>query len=87
MFPQASGVEAGRGDKMQHKTHHGGQLAGDDLLLHLLGQRVLQCQVVSPVDEELVLQVLRRVEILAGRLLSVTPTLLQHSTDKVAVTL
>jgi len=54
---------------------HGGQLAGDDLLLHLLGQRVLQCQVVSPVDEELVLQVLRRVEILAGRLLSVTPTL------------
>ena len=64
----------------QDKTHHGGQLAGDDLLLHLLGQRVLQCQVVSPVDEELVLQVLRRVEILAGRLLSVTPTLLQHST-------
>jgi len=50
-------------------------LAGDDLLLHLLGQRILEREVIPAVDEELVLQMLWRVEILAGRLLPVTPAL------------
>ena len=58
-------------------THHGGSrhLTRDDLLLHLLGESVLQRQVVPPVDQQLVLQVLRRVEILARWLLTVAPTL------------
>ena len=58
-------------------THHGGSrhLTRDDLLLHLLGESVLQRQVVPPVDQQLVLQVLRGVEILARWLLTVAPTL------------
>ena len=58
-------------------TDHGGSrhLSGDDLLLHLLGEGVLQGEVVPPVDQQLVLQVLRRVEILARRLLPVAPAL------------
>ena len=36
-------------------THHGGHLAWDDLLLHLLGEGVLQREVVPPVDQQLVL--------------------------------
>ena len=58
-------------------THHGGSrhLTRDDLLLHLLGESVLQRQVVPPVDQQLVLQVLRRVEILARWLLTVASTL------------
>ena len=58
-------------------THHGGSrhLSRDDLLLHLLGESVLQGEVVPPVDQQLVFQVLRRMEILARRLLTVAPTL------------
>ena len=58
-------------------TDHGGSrhLSRDDLLLHLLGESVLQGEVVPPVDQQLVLQVLRRVEILARWLLTVAPTL------------
>ena len=37
-------------------THHGGHLARNDLLLHLLGQGILQRQVVAAVDEQLVLK-------------------------------
>ena len=37
-------------------THHGGHLAWNDLLLHLLGQGILQRQVVAAVDEQLVLK-------------------------------
>jgi len=43
--------------------------------LHLLGESVLQGEVVPPVDQQLVFQVLRRMEILARRLLTVAPTL------------
>ena len=58
-------------------TDHGGSrhLSRDDLLLHLLGEGVLEGEVVPPVDQQLVLQVLRRVEVLARRLLSVAPAL------------
>jgi len=45
------------------------------LLLHLLGEGILESEVVTPVDEKLVLQVLRWVEILARRLLPITPPL------------
>ena len=56
-------------------TYHGRHLARNDLLLHLLRQRVLQGEVVPPIDEQLVLEVLGRVEVLARWLLPVTPTL------------
>ena len=58
-------------------THHGGSrhLSRDDLLLHLLGEGVLEGEVVAPVDQQLVLQVLRGVEVLASRLLTVAPAL------------
>ena len=58
-------------------TDHGGSrhLSRDDLLLHLLGEGVLEGEVVPPVDQQLVLQVLRRVEVLASRLLPVAPAL------------
>jgi len=45
------------------------------LLLHLLSEGVLEGEVVPAIDEQLVLEVLRRVEVLAGRLLPVTPAL------------
>jgi len=56
---------------------HGGSrhLSRDDLLLHLLGEGVLEGEVVPPVDQQLVLQVLRGVEVLASRLLAVAPAL------------
>ena len=57
------------------EAHHGGHLARDDLLLHLLSEGVLEGEVVPAVDEELVLEVLGRVEVLAGGLLPVTPAL------------
>lgn len=50
-------------------------MAWNKLLLHLLCQRIFQRQVVSPIDKQLVLEVLGGMEILAGWLLSVTPTL------------
>ena len=58
-------------------TDHGGSrhLSRDDLLLHLLGEGVLEGEVVPPVDQQLVLQVLRGVEVLASRLLAVAPAL------------
>ena len=58
-------------------TDHGGSrhLSRDDLLLHLLGEGVLEGEVVPPVDQQLVLQVLRGVEVLASRLLPVAPAL------------
>lgn len=42
---------------------------------HLLHERILQRQMIPSVDEELILQMLRRMEILARRLFPVTPTL------------
>ena len=67
-------------------TDHGGSrhLSRDDLLLHLLGEGVLEGEVVPPVDQQLVLQVLRRVEVLASRLLPVAPAL-QSSTCEIFV--
>ena len=61
-------------------TDHGGSrhLSRDDLLLHLLGESILQGEVVPSVDQQLVFQVLRRVEILARRLLTVAPALKLH---------
>jgi len=44
-------------------------------LLHLLCESILQSEVVPSVDQQLVFEVLRRVEILARRLLSVAPAL------------
>ena len=41
----------------------------------LLHERVLEGQVVLAIDEQLFLEVLRRVEVLARRLLAVTPAL------------
>ena len=59
--------------------HVGGDLSGHNRLAwshaHLQHQGVLQRQVVASVDQQLVLEVLRRVEVLAGRLLSIAPTL------------
>jgi len=43
--------------------------------LHLLSESILQREVVPSVDQQLVFQVLRRVEILARRLLTVAPAL------------
>lgn len=41
---------------------------------------IFESQVVTTVDEQLVLEVLRRMEVLAGRLFSVTPALsTQHN--------
>jgi len=54
---------------------HCRHLARDDLLLHLLGQGILQSKMVPSVYQQLVLEVLRRVEILASRLLPVTASL------------
>lgn len=63
-------------------TYHGGHLTRHQRLPrgqpHLLHQRILQRQVIASVDQQLVLQVLRRVEILAWRLVSVTPSLQQQ---------
>ena len=61
-------------------TDHGGSghLSRDDLLLHLLSESILQREVVPSVDQQLVFQVLRRVEILARRLLTVAPALKLH---------
>ena len=61
-------------------THHGGSrhLSRDDLLLHLLGESILQGEVVPSVDKQLVFEVLRRVEILARRLLPVAAPLQEH---------
>ena len=56
-------------------TYHSGDLAWEDLVVHLLCESILECQVVPPVDEELVLEVLGRVEVLAGGLLAVAPGL------------
>jgi hypothetical protein len=56
-------------------TYHCGYLSREDLVLHLLGERVLECEMVPAVDEELVLEVLGRVEVLAPRLLTVAPRL------------
>lgn len=42
---------------------------------HLLHERVLEGQVVPAVDEQLVFEVLRRVEVFAGWLVAVAPTL------------
>ena len=60
-------------------TDHGGSrhLSRDDLLLHLLGESILQGEVVPPVDQQLVFEVLRWMEILARGLFTVAPTL-QH---------
>jgi hypothetical protein len=38
-------------------------------------QRVLESQVIAPVDQQLVLEVLRWVKVFARRLLTVAPTL------------
>ncbi len=48
----------------------------------LLEDGVLERQVVAPVDQQLVLQVLRRVEVLARRLVAVTPALKQETREK-----
>ena len=40
-----------------------------------MSEGVLEGEVVPAIDEQLVLEVLRRVEVLAGRLLPVTPAL------------
>lgn len=63
-----------------HDTHDcWGQLCGRWLQQGLQGQLlhngILQGQVVSAVDQQLVLQVLRRMEVFAGRLLTVATTL------------
>ena len=42
---------------------------------HLLHESILECQMVASVDEELVLQVLRRMEVFASRLVPVTTAL------------
>jgi len=54
---------------------HGWDLARDNLLLHLLGQGILQSKVVASVDQQLILEMLRRMKILAGWFLSVTASL------------
>ena len=58
-------------------TDHGGSrhLPRDYLLLHLLGESILQREVVPSVDQQLVFEVLRGVEILARWLLTVAPAL------------
>ena len=57
------------------KSYHSRNLTRDELLLHLLGECILECEVVPPVYEQLVLQVLRGMEIFARGLLAVTPAL------------
>ncbi len=49
---------------------------------HLLHESVLQGQMVSAVDEKLILQVLRRVKIFAGRLVTVATTLKRKQNDE-----
>lgn len=67
--------QLGHGGADIRGAEHGGDLAGYDLLLHLLRQGILQSKVVASVDQQLVLEMLRRMEILAGWFLAVTPTL------------
>lgn len=43
--------------------------------MDLCHEGIFQGQVITAVDEQLVLEMLRRVEVLTGRLLPVTPTL------------
>ena len=59
----------------QNKTHHSRYLTRNELLLHLLGEGILESEVVPPVDQELVLQMLGWVEIFASWLLTVTSPL------------
>lgn len=67
------------------RTYHCWYLARHERLArreaHLLHQRVLQCQMIAPVYQELVLEMLRRMEVLARRFLPVTPTLKQQRCD------
>lgn len=60
-------------------TYDCGHLSRDDGLTgrqtHLLYERILQRQVIPPIDEQLILEMLRRVEVLAWWLFPVTPTL------------
>jgi len=67
----------GEGDRGAHIgcPKHSRNLTRDELLLHLLGECILECEVVPPVYEQLVLQVLRGMEIFARGLLAVTPAL------------
>jgi len=43
--------------------------------VNLVGEGVLQGQMVTPIDQQLVLEVLRRMEVFAGRLLAVATSL------------
>ena len=67
----------------RYLSRHHGRLARSHA--HLQHQGVLQGQVVPSVDEQLVLEVLRRVEVLAGRLLSVAPALKSSERQKIRV--
>lgn len=58
-----------------HHGRHGRVHHGRPDVAHLLHERVLEGQVVPAVDEQLIFQVLRRVEVLAGRLVAVAATL------------
>lgn len=63
------------GESSLGRRIHSRYLTRNDLLLHLLGQSVLQGEVIPSIDEELVLEMLGRVEVFTGWLLSVTPAL------------